>query len=121
MISDLELFGPWAPKTYHNRYLLDQAEGRSCVKCGRDDKTIVAAHYHGRYANLFGRGYAKKSDDFMAAHLCHFCHWQFDTPELDKTEYNSEEERELELLVCIARTWRRLIDIGMITIAKGDA
>lgn len=122
MISNYERFGPWQPKVYRNRYLLNQAKDQSCIKCGDNTPgAIVAAHYHGKYGHLFGRGTGIKADDFMTAHLCHACHWQFDAKNIEHTEYETKEARDAELFACIALTWKRLIDSGMITIRKGDA
>jgi cytochrome c551/c552 len=51
--------------------LLEWARGQSCVNCGADDSTIVAAH-----SNLqeHGRGHANPAHDCFHAHLCYRCH-----------------------------------------------
>lgn len=120
MIPDRQLFGPFGPKRFESRWLLDQAKDQPCVRCGADDKTIVPAHYHGMYAHLFGKGGSIKADDFMVAHLCHACHVLFDSTELDKSPWETDAEREMELLVCICRTIRRLVFQGSVVVAKGS-
>jgi hypothetical protein len=108
MISDRELFDGFPPKAYRSRALLDLAEGQRCVRCGaqREGET-VPAHYHGKWADLFGKGGSQKCDDFLVADLCGECHFAFDSTTLKAGRWNNEDEKALEFMVCVARTWRR--------------
>jgi hypothetical protein len=54
--------------------LTEAARGQSCVRCGRNDGTIVAAHINGPLAFKLGRGMGQKPDDVFCADLCHTCH-----------------------------------------------
>ena len=65
-------------KTYRNRTLLYAARGETCVLCGADDGTIVAAHLPG---SIYGMdaGMGEKCADFCVAHLCSQCHSRMDT------------------------------------------
>lgn len=95
---------------FRSRKLLDLAEGQVCVRCGRAEYGIVvAAHYHGQFQHLFHKCGGQKADDFLTCHLCGPCHTLFDDTPLDKSPWATEEERALELMVCIARTWQWLI------------
>lgn len=110
MVQDIQLYGPFPPPVFRSRKLLDLAEGQVCVRCGRNDQgTVVAAHYHGPYQHLFHKAGSQKADDFMSAHLCIHCHMLFDDTPLDKSPWGDEMERALEFMICIARTWQRLI------------
>lgn len=59
-------------KTYRNVKLLLLARGQSCVECGIDDGTIVAAHSNN------GKGMGLKSSDSSIMFLCHACHAEYD-------------------------------------------
>ena len=121
MISDRELFDGFPSKPYRNRALLDLAKGQKCVRCGmQHDETTVPAHFHGKWAHLFGKAGSQKCDDFLFADLCQKCHWLFDVGTLEDGDWTSEEDRELELLVCVARTWRMLISQGQLILAVNN-
>ena len=57
---------------------LDAANGLSCVRCTREDGTVVFAHYSGLYSHRFGKGTANKVHDICGADLCMECHGYFD-------------------------------------------
>jgi hypothetical protein len=116
MISDRDLFGPFPPKPYRNRALLDLANGQRCVRCGANDGTIVACHYHGPFAHLFGKGMSEKTDDDLCAHLCGRCHSLHDAKTLAAGGWHSEEEKALEFLICVKRTERVLRHQGKLTV-----
>jgi hypothetical protein len=116
VINNHELFGPFGPKRFESRKLLDQANGQSCVHCGMQDATVVGAHYHGDFAHLFSRAAGEKCDDFMVAHLCHACHLLFDAMPLEQTIWDSPCDRERAFLVCVGRTLRRLFFQGCIVV-----
>ena len=122
MISDRELFFGFPPKVYRNRALLDLAEGQRCVRCGKQDNTIVACHYHGKYADLFGKGLSEKISDDLTAHLCHSCHDKFDSKTLAAGGWLSEDEKALEFMICIKRTERVLRHQGkLVTVINKKA
>lgn len=62
---------------YRNPKLLADAKDKSCICCGRDDGTTIAAHYSGIEALSFGKGMGIKAHD-LCADLCHSCHNYFD-------------------------------------------
>lgn len=64
-------------KRFRSRKLLDAAEGRACVLCGRQDETVVAAHLPGVGYNM-PAGTSQKIHDWLAAHLCYHCHYEVD-------------------------------------------
>jgi hypothetical protein len=115
MISDRDLFGPFPPKPYRNRALLDLANGQRCVRCGANDGTIVACHYHGPYAHLFGKGMAEKVSDHLICWLCYDCHQTFDAKDLTTDNWKDETERALEFMVLVQRTMRTMIHQGNLT------
>ena len=50
------------------------ARGMTCANCGRQDETVVLAHYSGLRQHLFGKGQGIKGDDKYAAPQCGQCH-----------------------------------------------
>jgi formate dehydrogenase maturation protein FdhE len=73
--------------------LRDAAEGQACVCCGRQDQTVVGAHYTGKRRLSYGGGFGKKVNDLVMAHLCGECHKYMDqlSREKDKGWEHSEE------------------------------
>jgi hypothetical protein len=57
---------------YRNKKLLELARGQSCVECGVNDGTIVAAHSN------TGKGMGIKASDATIMFLCHSCHFEYD-------------------------------------------
>jgi hypothetical protein len=94
------------------------ANGQSCIRCGRDDGTIVLAHYFGPRRHAYGGGMGHKGHDAVAAELCATCHSWMDTGSRDKArKYETSEE----FLHCVALTWIRRIEQGVVTITKRRA
>lgn len=89
--------------------LRNASNGRSCVRCGVEDETIVRAHYTGLRQHVFGKGMSQKCDDHVSADLCYGCHKYFDID----TEYKSIEKSEEFLTLCML-TLRRDFDEGVI-------
>ena len=85
-----------------SRKLLDKAEGESCIRCGINDGTIVAAHYSGIMAHQIGKGKGIKVDDLATAELCSKCHL-----EMDSYENGNDYERATEFLIMIMKTLNR--------------
>ena len=94
--------------------LRDSAKGESCTRCGAHDGTTVLAHYTGIRQHQYGKGRGVKCSDHMGALLCQACHLHFDQPAQRKSIEASEE-----FLHCIALTWERWRDMGLVNI-KGD-
>ncbi|MGZ5081546.1 MAG: DUF968 domain-containing protein [Usitatibacter sp.] len=56
---------------YENPRLLREAGAASCVMCGANDGTVVAAHSN---QGEHGKGKGLKAHDIYVAYLCHRCH-----------------------------------------------
>lgn len=85
--------------------ILNAAKGRECVRCGRDDGTIVACHYSGLYAHQLGKGIGKKSHDHCVAFLCSECH-----SILDNYKTGNDAERAADFMLQILKTLAILFD-----------
>lgn len=96
--------------TFRSRKLLDLARDQSCVMCGSDDGTVVAAH-----SNLqeHGKGMGHKAHDAMHAWLCHSCH-----AELDQGHFLSKSEKREYMLTAICRTVMKLWDQDLIGVKR---
>lgn len=57
--------------------LRKEANGQSCIRCGRTG-TTVSAHYSGPWQHRLGKGRGIKGNDIGAADLCGQCHAWFD-------------------------------------------
>lgn len=97
-----------------SKKLRDHAKGQSCVHCGSNDGTVVLCHYTGLRQHQYGKGRGLKCDDFMGAELCMRCHLGFD--EISHSPTRKSAEASEEFLHCIALTWRRWIDDGLIEV-----
>ena len=96
-------------KPYRNRKLLDAAKGQSCIRCGADDGTIVAAHYSGLYSDQLGKGAGQKAWDLFVAFLCRDCHATFDS-----YKDGNDDARAAKFMLLILKTQMRLLDMGVI-------
>jgi len=94
---------------YRNRRILDAAKGETCVRCGANDETVVAAHYSGMGAHRLGKGMGQKADDHCVAWLCIACH-----QEMDSYSEGNGDARAAEFLMLILETQRRLLDRGIL-------
>jgi uncharacterized Fe-S cluster-containing radical SAM superfamily protein len=91
--------------------LRDAANGMSCVACGKQDGTVVLAHYFGPRRHNYGGGMSRKGHDVVGAWLCSACHTYMDTSSKDK-EHRWEHSEEM-LHYC-ALTWIQLIEQGVL-------
>ena len=103
---------PWPPMfprllPWRSPSWLKGAEGESCVRCGAQDGTVVAAHYSGSYAHEFGKGRGVKAADHLVADLCSRCHTA-----LDNYEGGNDDARAVEFFRCIFRTQMRRLNGG---------
>jgi hypothetical protein len=94
--------------TYRSRPLLDLACGQSCVNCGADDGTIVAAHL--AWPGVADRGIGHKCDDFWCAWLCRRCHESADSGEFHRDFFWRTQ--------MVARTLRRLFVLGHLQVSS---
>lgn len=98
--------------------LRELARGQSCIRCGRDDGTIVLAHYFGPRRYAYGGGMSQKGHDAVGAELCSICHSWMDTGSRDKER---KWETSEEFLHLVALTWIRRVESGVVTINKRAA
>ena len=90
--------------------LRQAARDQPCVRCGREDGTVVLAHYTGVRRLSYGGGFGMKVSDIIGAHLCGECHKHMDT-ERDKDNRWLHSEEFLHLC---ALTIKRLYAQGVI-------
>jgi hypothetical protein len=82
--------------------LRQASRGRSCIRCGERDGTVVRAHYTGLGQGRLGKGKGIKPHDFASADLCRRCHDEFDTYHKPNTW-----ERSWEFLMLCMETLER--------------
>jgi hypothetical protein len=88
------------------------AKDQSCVRCGRQDGSVVLCHYTGPRRLAYNGGFGIKVNDICAAHLCGKCHTEMDTLTRDKeTKWQHSEE----FLHLVMLTVLRLFEQGHIT------
>ena len=109
-----------------SKKLLRGAKDQSCVNCGRNDGTTVAAHYTGMRSQLFGKGRGTKPHDLCVADLCYKCHNAFDLgmkKPLDTSisdigdPYAKKIDLSEQFLFCILKTLIRRVEQGIISIS----
>ena len=109
-----------AATNIRSKKLLAAAEGQSCVNCGVRDDTVVAAHYQGIRAQLFGKGKYEKPHDLVVADLCGNCHRAFDNYE--GSYYKDDYMRKIDLserfLFCVLTTLIRRVGQGVVTLPE---
>jgi hypothetical protein len=91
--------------------LREAARDQACVRCGREDGTVVLAHYFGPRRHAYGGGMSRKGHDAVAAHLCAACHSYMDTWGRERA---SRWEHSEEFLHLCALTFVRLIEQGVL-------
>lgn len=89
--------------------MLEAAQGHTCVLCGRNDGTVVAAHYQGIGSARLGKGRGQKPSDLHVADLCHRCHQA-----MDAYEGGNDPERSLDFCLAILETLERRWRDGVI-------
>lgn len=94
--------------TYRNRDLLGVVHELECVNCGAHG--VQAAH-----ANLqeFGKGMGTKASDAAIMSLCPSCH-----AALDQGKDMTKDQRRAMQFECITRTYVKLMERGLIEVAK---
>lgn len=92
--------------------LLASANGKRCVRCGRQIEGVVACHYTGVRREAFGGGLSKVSD-LNHARLCQECHVYMDTLSRNKDmKYDHSEEF---LTLCVL-TLIALVNEGVLVV-----
>ena len=78
------------------------------MRCGKQDGTVVLAHYFGCRRHDYGGGMSRKGHDLIGAHLCRQCHLEMDVLTKDKANrwLHSEEFLHLCALTLI-RLWEQ--------------
>jgi hypothetical protein len=99
--------------TYRCHKLREAAKGRACVLCGKNDGTVIGAHYTGVRRGAYGGGLGIKVHDFLIAHLCADCHRELDTLSRSKDDRWEHSEQFHHL---IALTLARLFNDGTIRV-----
>ena len=87
------------------------ANGEDCTVCGRNDGTTVFCHLNEGWA---GKGMGQKADDIAGFFGCHSCHVRYDGGNPYGGEFT--DAYMMEIMRAIYRTWRRLIELKVITI-----
>ena len=91
--------------------LLAAAEGQPCIRCGRQDGTVVAAHYSGVGSHRLGKGMGCKGHDLFHADFCAACH-----AEMDGYQDGNGDGRAMEFLLLCAETLVRRYREGLLKI-----
>lgn len=98
-----------------SQHIRRAARGENCTMeilgaCNRDPATVVLAHLPDE-----SHGLARKSDDLSACFACDACHAVLDgrVPWPDEFEKGYREWYQRRAMV---RTWRRLVELGVVTI-----
>ena len=89
----------------------EAARDQSCVRCSKQNGTVVLAHYTGARRLSYGGGYGIKVNDLIGAHLCMDCHQYMDMVSRDKADKWKHSEEFLHL---VALTIIRLHEQGVI-------
>ena len=98
-----------------SKHIRNAAQGEQCTLgiigvCNGNPETTVLAHLPDE-----SHGMGRKSDDISAAFCCGACHDVLDgrVPWPDRFE---ESYREWYQRRAMVRTWRRLVELGVVTI-----
>lgn len=96
------------PEPIRSKKIRDSARGETCAMqvvgvCNHDPDTVVFCHLNELFA---GKGASTKADDVAGFYACGACHHAYDEGEI--------EDEYFYLLRAMYRTWRRLIEKGVI-------
>jgi hypothetical protein len=101
--------------TFRSRKLLDASRGEYCVRCLRNDETVVGAHYTGVRRTSYGGGMSIKVHDWCVADLCSECHTYMDTRSRDKEgRWGHSEEFQHYVLLTLAKRFER----GVVVVSR---
>jgi hypothetical protein len=96
--------------------LLASANGKRCVRCGRQVEGVVACHYTGVRREVFGGGFGTRVSDLIHARMCQDCHVYVDTLSRNKEMRYGHSE---EFLTLCAMTLIQLVDEGLLVVPDG--
>ena len=95
-------------KPYRNKKILQSARDQACTlnspKCNHNPETTVFCHLNEGYA---GKGMGQKADDYAGFYGCSACHSYYDSLDCGSL-FDSY------ILQAVIKTWRRLLDKGII-------
>ncbi len=96
-----------------SRAMRQAANGEACTVeimgvCNGTPETTVLAHLPDESG-----GMSRTSDDISAVFACHACH---DALDGRKTWPDGEATREWHMRRAMVRTWRRLVEMGIVSI-----
>lgn len=104
-------------KPFRSDALRNAAQGRSCIRCGVVDGTVVYAHYTGVRQQSFGKGMGTKCHDIHGADLCMCCHSYFDQYQGCNGSQESKVSLSEEFLYCVSKTQERNINEGVLLVS----
>ena len=96
-------------KAIRSKAIRKAAEGEPCTLCGKNDGTTVFCHLNESWA---GKSLSKKADDIAGFFGCNECHKQYDSVSMGLDRW--------EVMRAMYRTWRRLYELGIITIKGAE-
>lgn len=102
-------------KPFRSKAITKAAKDEPCTVCGRNDGTTVFCHLNESWA---GKGMGQKADDFAGFFGCQLCHTAYDNrgkPILPGVAYSYHVD-DWEIMRAMYRTWRRLLDLGILTV-----
>ena len=96
-----------------SKHITSAARGEPCCVriagvCNYDETTTIFAHLPDE-----SHGMARKSDDLIGAFSCSACH---DAIDGRAWSLEFEDHRERYMRRAMARTWRRLVEMGVISV-----
>lgn len=91
-------------KPIRSKAIRHAANGEACTVCGNNDGTTVFCHLNESWA---GKGMGQKADDIAGFFGCQKCHTKYDV---------WQTILDIEIMRAMYRTWRRLIEKGIIVI-----
>ena len=92
-----------------SKAITQAADGEACSICDRRDGTVVFSHLDESFA---GKGMGQKADDIAGFFACYSCHEAYGRKLKTVTHWM--------VMRAMYKTWRRLIERGVITIEDFD-
>ena len=91
---------------FRSKAITQAAKDEACTVCDRNDGTTVFCHLNESWA---GKGMGQKADDFAGFFGCQKCHKDYD--EIGMIE-------DWLIMRAMYRTWRRLLDRGILMVKE---
>ena len=92
-----------------SKAIRNAAKGEPCTVCNRNDGTTVFCHLNEGWA---GKGTGQKADDIAGFFGCSRCHDDYDG------RRKTYDVTDRAVMRAMYRTWRRLIELGIIEVKK---